>query len=241
MKQGLERGEFYLLFQPQVESSNREVTAYESLLRWKRPDGVFISPEVFIAVAEETGIIVPLGTWVLEQSCKSILELHKRGNADIRISVNVSTVQFVQDNFVDVVNEVLQKTGFPADKLELEVTESAVMQDITLVAARLEELRKLGLTIAIDDFGTGYSSMSYLKFLPIDCLKIDRSFIMELDSKDEKKSEALVDSMITLAENLGLEVVAEGVETEGQLEFLKQRKCRYIQGYLTGKPGPLPV
>ncbi len=241
MKQGLERGEFHLLFQPQVKSSNREIVAYEALLRWNRPDGAFVSPDVFIGVAEETGFIVPLGTWVLEQACRNVLESHKRGYSHIRISVNVSTVQFVQDNFVDIVKDILEKTGFPPDRLELEVTESAVMQDIEIVAARLAELRELGLTIAVDDFGTGYSSMLYLKTLPIDCLKIDRSFIMELGSEAEKKSEALVETMITLAENLKLEVVAEGVETEEQLEFLRQRSCSYIQGYLTGKPGPLPA
>lgn len=242
MKLGLERGEFYLQYQPKVGTKDGKISGYEALLRWNRPGSEFISPAVFVPVAEESGFIVSLGTWVLEEACRSVLELHKKGFSDIHISVNVSTVQFVQENFVKIVKDILEKTGFPPKKLELEVTESAVMHDIDIVVARLKELRGLGLSIAVDDFGTGYSSMAYLRLLPIDCLKIDRSFIMELfngSDEERKKSQALVESVLGLAENLELEVVAEGVEIQEELEFLQQRKCQLIQGYYTGKPGDL--
>lgn len=242
MLRAMDQNEFFLVFQPQIETANGITAGYEALIRWRKEDGRFIPPATFIPIAEETGFIVTLGAWVLEQACLQIKHLHEAGYPDIKLAVNVSTVQFVQDNFLDQVRTVLDKTGFPANRLELEVTESAVMHDITTVAARLNALRALGISIAIDDFGTGYSSMAYLKSLPIDGLKIDRSFITEIDAIHigHIKSEALVDALINLAENLGLLVVAEGVETEEQLEFLKRKNCHYVQGYFTGRPAPLP-
>jgi EAL domain-containing protein (putative c-di-GMP-specific phosphodiesterase class I) len=242
MPGALESGEFFLVFQPQVETDTGAVVGYEALLRWKRPDGSFISPGIFIPVAEDNGFIVTLGAWVLEQACLSIGRLHAGGLPDVKLSVNVSTVQFVQDNFPDLLHEVLEKTGFPSDRLELEVTESAVMHDIDIVAARLNALRSMGISMAIDDFGTGYSSLSYLRTLPIDSLKIDRSFIMEIGSNrpGHEKSAALVTALIGLADNLGLSVVAEGVEDAEQLDFLRKGGCRLVQGFFTGRPGPLP-
>lgn len=242
MPRALDQGEFQLVFQPQVETASNRIVSYEALLRWRKPDGTFIPPSTFISIAEESGFIVTLGTWVLTQACLQIGRLHTLGATDLKIAVNVSTVQFVQDNFLDQVREVIATTGFPANRLEIEVTESAVMHDMDIVAARLNALRALGITVAIDDFGTGYSSMSYLKSLPIDCLKIDRCFIAEIGSEafEHKKSQALVDALINLADNLGLSVVAEGVENERQFEFLRQKGCTFVQGYYTGKPGPLP-
>lgn len=242
MPRALEQGEFHLVFQPQVETASNRIVSYEALLRWRKPDGTYIPPSTFISIAEESGFIVTLGTWVLTQACLQIGRLHKLGATDLKIAVNVSTVQFVQDNFLDQVRAVIKTTDFPANRLEIEVTESAVMHDMDIVAARLNALRALGITVAIDDFGTGYSSMSYLKSLPIDCLKIDRCFIAEIgsDAFEHKKSQALVDALINLADNLGLSVVAEGVENRRQLEFLRQKGCTFVQGYYTGKPGPLP-
>lgn len=242
MPGALEAGEFHLVFQPQIETDTGDAVGYEALLRWKRTDGSFISPGVFIPVAEDNGFIVTLGAWVLEQACLSIGRLHAGGRPDVKLSVNVSTVQFVQDNFPDLLHEVLEKTGFSPDRLELEVTESAVMHDIEIVAARLNALRDMGISMAIDDFGTGYSSLSYLRTLPIDSLKIDRSFIMEIgnDHPGHEKSAAMVTAIISLADNLGLSVVAEGVEDEAQLEFLRQGGCRLVHGFYTGRPGPLP-
>jgi len=242
LSRALESGEFHLVYQPQVDVATGAVVAYETLTRWQKPDGRFISPATFIPVAEDNGFIVTLGAWVLELACRQMGRLHATGESHLKLAVNVSTVQFVQDNFIDVVSEILDKTEFPPDRLELEVTESAVMHDIEIVAARLNSLRSLGITIAIDDFGTGYSSMSYLKSLPIDSLKIDRCFITEIgtDHFEHEKSGALVEALINLADNLGLSVVAEGVENAEQLEFLRSRKCPLVQGYFTGRPGPLP-
>lgn len=241
MARALEQGEFYLVFQPQMNMASKTITGYEALLRWRRPDGRLIPPSIFIPIAEETGFIVILGSWVLERACRAIKKMHQK-EPEIYVAVNVSTVQFVQDNFLESVQQILEKTDFPAHKLGLEMTESTVMHDISTVAARLDALRAMGITISIDDFGTGYSSMSYLKSLPIDNLKIDRSFIMEIGSGNigSKKSEALVDALITLADNLGLTVTAEGVENEKQLEFLSQKNCYRAQGYHTGRPAPLP-
>lgn len=242
MGRALEQGEFLLEFQPQVDMETRKTIGYEALIRWRKPDGRLIPPSAFIPIAEETGFIVVLGSWVLETACREIKRLHLAGQPWIRVAVNVSAVQFVQDNFLELVQQTLEKTGFPADRLELEMTESTVMHGLGTVAARLDALRKLGITISIDDFGTGYSSMSYLKSLPIDSLKVDRSFIMEIGSgnSESRKSEALVDALITLADNLGLTVTAEGVENEKQLEFLRQKHCDRAQGYHTGRPAPLP-
>lgn len=241
MARALTEEEFTLVFQPQVRTASGTVAGYETLLRWRKPDGEIIPPSTFIPIAEENGFIVRLGYWVLEKACTMFRALHDSGHETVRLAVNVSTVQFVQDNFPDQVRQVLAKTGFPPRLLELEVTESAVMDDIDVVAARLNQLRALGITVAIDDFGTGYSSISYLKSLPIDCLKIDRNFITPIGSEqpDHEKSAALVDALIKLAATLGLDVVAEGVETAEQLDFLRRKGCAFVQGYFTGRPAPL--
>lgn len=241
MARALEQGEFHLVFQPQLNMANRTIMGYEALLRWGRPDGRLIPPSTFIPIAEKTGFIVTLGDWVLEEACRKIKKMHQK-QPEIYVAVNVSAVQFVQENFVETVQMILEKTDFPARKLELEMTESTVMRDVNTVVARLDALRAMGITISIDDFGTGYSSMSYLKSLPIDNLKIDRSFIMEigLENNGSKKAEALVDALINLADNLGLTTTAEGVETAEQLEFLDRKNCYRAQGYHTGRPAPLP-
>jgi EAL domain-containing protein (putative c-di-GMP-specific phosphodiesterase class I) len=240
MPRALDEGEFSLVFQPQFRTDTGRATGYEALLRWRRDDGTVVPPSVFIPIAEENGFIVRLGIWVLERACALFRDLHRAGHTDVKLAVNVSTVQFVQENFPDQVQQVLDATGFPARHLELEVTESAVMHDIDIVAARLNQLRSMGATIAIDDFGTGYSSISYLKSLPIDCLKIDRSFVMAIgpDQDGHQKSAALMDALINLAGNLDLTIVAEGVEDKFQLDFLRRKRCTYVQGYYTGKPAP---
>lgn len=243
MARALDSGEFSLVFQPQIRTKTGEVAGYEALLRWYRHDGTIIPPSVFIPIAEENGFIVRLGAWVLETACTQFCSLLDAGHHGVKLAVNVSTVQFVQENFPDLVQQILGSTGFPATLLELEVTESAVMHDIEVVAARLNQLRAMGITIAIDDFGTGYSSISYLKTLPIDCLKIDRTFIMAIgqDQDGHQKSAALMDALINLADKLNLAIVAEGVEDRFQLDFLRQKHCTYVQGYFTGKPVPFDL
>lgn len=240
MARALEDGEFTLVFQPQFRTDTAAVAGYEALLRWNRADGTSVPPSVFIPIAEENGFIVRLGTWVLERACTLFRELHHAGHTNVKLAVNVSTIQFVQENFSDLVQQVLDATDFPAHLLELEVTESAVMHDIETVAARLNQLRSKGISIAIDDFGTGYSSISYLKTLPIDCLKIDRSFVMAIgsDQDEHQKSAALMDALINLAGKLDLAIVAEGVEDKFQLDFLRRKGCTCVQGYFTGRPAP---
>lgn len=240
MAKALDDGEFTLVFQPQFRTDTASVAGYEALLRWTRPDGTNVPPSVFIPIAEENGHIVRLGTWVLEQACTLFQDLRRAGHTSMKLAVNVSTIQFVQENFPDLVRQVLDATGFPATHLELEVTESAVMHDIEIVATRLNQLRSMGISMAIDDFGTGYSSISYLKSLPLDCLKIDRSFVMGIgpDQAEHQKSAALMDALINLAGKLGLSIVAEGVEDKFQLDFLRQKGCTYVQGFFTGRPTP---
>mgnify|MGYP002479482304 FL=1 len=235
LRMALERGEFVLYYQPQMNIETGECIGAEALLRWKHPTKDWVSPADFIPLAEETGLIIPIGRWVLEQACRQMKIWADAGVLKGRISVNVSTKQFLDGNFPMIVELVLKKTGLEPGMLDLEITES-VMVHTDVLADVLKRLKQLGVHISVDDFGTGYSSLSLLKDMPIDRLKIDRSFIRGIQSSPRET--AIVATIIAMARNLNLEVVAEGVETEKELEFLRAQYCKEVQGYYYSKPLP---
>ncbi|MGZ5445999.1 MAG: putative bifunctional diguanylate cyclase/phosphodiesterase [Thermoanaerobaculia bacterium] len=230
----LEAGEFGLLYQPQIDVETMTIVGMEALLRWKHPERGVILPDDFISIAEERGLILPIGDWVLRQACRDARRFHDRGLPGFRVAVNLSARQFRDPSLGDAVQSALRESGIPAESLELEITESVAMENVVLTMSTLEEFRRAGVTIAIDDFGTGHSSLSYLKRFPLDALKIDRAFVADLPEKFEDA--AIVSSVIQLANGLGLRVIAEGVETAGQLEFLKEAGCREVQGYYFSYP-----
>jgi EAL domain-containing protein (putative c-di-GMP-specific phosphodiesterase class I) len=240
MRLGIERNQFVLHYQPIVDSSRR-VTGVEALVRWRHPEQGMISPAKFIPVAEQTGMIVPLGTWVLRQAAKQAADWAAQ-NRRVRMNVNVSTLQFARDDFVDTVLGVLAETDMDASLLELELTESVFIIDPLEIGKKLVRLREAGIRVAIDDFGAGYSSLSRLHSLPIDTLKIDRAFINEITDSDSPISlhhrTAVLGAMATLGHSLGLRLVAEGVENEIQAEFLEDVGYDAMQGYLFAKPMP---
>ena len=230
LRQALERGELALLYQPQVRIATGRTVGVEALLRWNHPERGLVRPAEFIGVAEETGLILPIGEWVLRAACKQARQWHQDGSAELRVAVNLSALQFQQRGLVAVVEKILSDTGVDPDWLVLEITESAAMHDAELTVEVLAMLRAMGLRIAIDDFGTGHASLSYLRQFPIDSLKIDRAFVSDLETSRE--GSAIVNAIIGLAHGLDLEVVAEGVETEGQLRFLAEHGCEEYQGFL---------
>jgi diguanylate cyclase (GGDEF)-like protein len=233
----LAAGELTMHVQAQVDRDGRAVGG-EMLMRWPRADGSMVPPNVFIPVAEESGMIVRLGAWALRQACVAVLRLAREGLA-MPLSVNVSPTQFRQPDFVAQVRRALDDTGAPAAMLILEVTEGLLIDNMDDTIARMRELAALGLRFSIDDFGTGYSSLAYLKKMPLYELKIDRSFI--IDTPDDASSRALVQSILAMAGHLGLRVVAEGVETQAQADFLIAHDCACMQGYLYARPMPLPA
>jgi EAL domain-containing protein (putative c-di-GMP-specific phosphodiesterase class I) len=211
----------------------------EALIRWQHPERGLINPNDFIAIAEETGLIVPVGDWVLENSCRYGRHLRDAGYHDLNLSVNLSARQLVDARLADRIGDILERTGFPASALELEITESMVMHDADRAVTLLDKLRSTGVGVAIDDFGTGYSSLAYLKRFPINCVKIDRSFIRDLPR--DRGDGAITRSIIAIAQNMKLNVVAEGVEQEQQLEFLNTYGCQEAQGFLFSAPLPPPA
>jgi EAL domain-containing protein (putative c-di-GMP-specific phosphodiesterase class I) len=213
-----------------------KLAGLEALLVWNHPKLGLIPPAQFIPVAEECGLSVPIGGWVLRQACQQHAEWRRAGQAPVKIAVNVSVTQFTRPGFVEVVAQVLKETGLEPACLELEITESVVMRDVKGSAQQMERLRTLGVGLSIDDFGTGYSSLSYLRTLPIDTLKIDQSFLQEVDSVPNTMP--LLRAIVALAHSLRLCVVAEGVEYERQLEALREVGCDRVQGYLIGEPMP---
>lgn len=236
LRKAIERNEFQLYYQPKVDLKSGQVVGAEALIRWISPERGFVPPDAFISLAEETGLLVPIGEWVLREACRQNKEWIDAGLPAIRVSVNISAVQCTDERFLHTVADGLRDSGLCAQLLELEVTESLLMKNLETSVALLERLKALGLQISIDDFGTGHSSLSYLKRLPIDTIKIDRSFIRDIiDDPDDAN---IVEATITLGHNLRLTVVAEGVEDEHQLEFLRARGCDETQGYFFSKPLP---
>ena len=225
-------GQFELHYQPYFAARQRKLIGFEALLRWNHPTRGRVSPLDFIPIAEELGLITELGDWILQQACQSAATWPK----DLIISVNVSTRQFINHDLIGAVEKALSKSGLPAKRLEIEITESAMMENIGEVASTLEKLRGHGIGLAMDDFGTGYSSLAYLRRFNFSKVKIDRSFINGLET--ESQSIAIVRAIIALCENLNIEVTAEGVETELQADILRLENCDYLQGFLLGKPTP---
>ncbi|GAB2676489.1 putative bifunctional diguanylate cyclase/phosphodiesterase [Aliiglaciecola aliphaticivorans] len=233
LRQALDNNEIVPFYQPQVCAQTGQIIGVEALVRWLPAQGGMIPPDEFIAIAEETGLINVLGQLVLEQSCLQA-KAWLTQDTPVRVAVNVSGHQFKQHNFTEIVAQALCKSGLPASLLELELTESVIMSDAEENIARLIELKTLGVTLAVDDFGTGYSSLSYLKKFPIDILKIDRSFMCDLDSAPDDV--AIVEAILALAESLNLGVIAEGIEDAGQIEILKNSQHLLLQGYLFSRP-----
>lgn len=236
LRQAAQRREFRLYFQPIVSLEGGAVTGAEALLRWQHPQRGLISPAEFIPLAEETGLIVPIGEWVLRTACAQAQVWHAAGHSDLRVTVNFSARQFEHPNLAALIRTVLKETGLAASALELEITESIAMKDIGFSGAILTELSAHGVHISIDDFGTGSSSLRYLKRFPIDTLKIDQTFVRDLAS--DVSDAAITAAMIAMAHSLELKVIAEGVETEQQLAFLRSRQCDEMQGYLFSPPVP---
>jgi diguanylate cyclase (GGDEF)-like protein len=236
LRRALENDEFELHYQPKVDVASGEVHAMEALVRWRSPERGLVPPDEFIGVAEEIGLIIPLGAWVLREACRQNRAWQLAGLPRLRVAVNLSAYQFRQKDLSEFVAGVLLETGLDGACLELEVTESVVMHNPADAALILERLHGQGIHISVDDFGTGYSSLSYLKQFRLDTLKIDRSFVRHISS--DADDAAIVRSIIALAHSLRLQVIAEGVETDEQLDYLRQLGCDQYQGYLRSKPLP---
>lgn len=237
LQKAIENDELLLHYQPVVDGDTGRLAGVEALLRWPHPTRGHLPPSAFIPLAEETGLIIPISLWVLEVACRDIAVLRTRNLPDLRVMVNISPSHFQRSDFIDAVNRSLLKYAVPADCLEIEITEGVLLDNATYVINKLQQLKKLGVKISIDDFGTGYSSLNYLKNLPIDKVKIDRSFVHEVIS--DRHDAAITRAIIALAHHLGLKVVAEGVETESQYWFLKRNFCDEFQGFLFARPMPL--
>jgi len=232
LRRALERQELFVYYQPQLDLRTGRMTGCEALIRWKHPEMGMVSPVEFIPIAEESGLIVPIGAWVLEEACRTATTWP----VPLRVAVNLSARQFRHQELRETITRALESSGLSQDRLELEITESVIMQDAAATIRLLQELNTQGLHLAVDDFGTGYSSLSYLKAFPINTLKIDRSFVMDVATS--KESAHIVTAIIAMGHGLGLEIVAEGVEDESQMQFLRDQGCDFVQGYLFSRPLP---
>jgi diguanylate cyclase (GGDEF)-like protein/PAS domain S-box-containing protein len=236
LRKALELGQFVLYYQPQVDIRTGHIVGAEALIRWNHPVAGLISPAKFIPVAEESGLIVPLGEWILDEACRQNLAWQKAGLPPISIAVNLSAVQFRQQNLCRLINDTLKSTGLEPHYLELELTEGLVMSNTDSAVETLNCFKEMGVRISIDDFGTGYSSLSYLKHFPIDYLKIDQSFVRDITTNPDDA--AITTAIINMAQGLNLKTIAEGVETAEQLTFLRLHSCDVVQGYYFSKPAP---
>jgi EAL domain-containing protein (putative c-di-GMP-specific phosphodiesterase class I) len=234
LRDGLQNDEFQLFYQPQIDQQGKIIGA-EALLRWLPPDKPPISPVQFIPLAEETGLIIPLGQWVMQTACAQLAAWSSHPETrQLQISINVSARQFRQQDFVVQVFDVLKHTGINPGLLKLELTESVVLENVEDVITKMEQIKAFGVTFSLDDFGTGFSSLSYLKRLPLDEVKIDQSFVRDITT--DPSDAAIVRAIIAMSQSLGIQVVAEGVETEAQLQFLKENECTNFQGFLFSEP-----
>ena len=236
LRYALERNELEIYYQPKVSLKTGKIAGAEALLRWHHSQRGIINPGKFIPIAEETGLILPIGEWILKTACLQTLSWHQAGFGDLQIAVNLSGRQFNQMDMRQRLVQILIETNFPAQYLELELTESILVENCEMAIRRLNGLKMLGVQIAIDDFGTGYSSLRYLQQFPFDILKIDRCFINEINR--DRKTKAITKAIIDMAHGLDLYVIAEGVETEAELDFLQEQKCDEIQGYFFSRPLP---
>ena len=228
----LKNNQLQLHFQPIIDVKTGHVTAMEALVRWPHPKHGFISPMRFIPLAEQTGLIIPIGEWILREACEQTKKLHERGFANLKVAVNLSEKQLRQENLIDVIKRVLASTKFDPNLLELEITETAILEESVMPV--IKEFTAMGISLAVDDFGTGYSGLSYLKRFTVDKLKIDQSFIRDIPENND--SMTIVSAIIAMAKELKIHTLAEGVETEAQLNFLQRKNCDYIQGYYFSKP-----
>lgn len=236
LKEAVFQQNFTIAFQPQYQADNKRLRGVEALIRWKDKEGNMISPSIFIPIAEKNGTIIPIGTWVMEESVRIFSGWKEKYHPSLILALNISAIQYKRKDFVDSLMGVLEKYRVAPSEVELEITESVLIDDLEEVTNKLHVLKEHGFKISLDDFGTGYSSLSYLKGLPIDTLKIDKSFIDTVISDNNTK--IITESIIYMVKRLGYETVAEGVETEEQFEYLKSIKCDNIQGYLLGRPMP---
>jgi diguanylate cyclase len=236
LRQGIERCELRLFYQPQIDLPTGRVVGVEALLRWQHPSRGLVSPDAFIAVAEEARLIVPIGEWALRRACAQAVAWHAAGQPELRLAVNLSALQFQQRDLPESIRRVLEETGLDPRHLEIEITESAAMQNAALTVEVLSALRAIGARIAIDDFGTGHAARAYRKQFPIDAHKIDRGFVADLEVTQEDP--AIVTAIISQAHRQGIRVIAEGVETKGQLRFLADHGCDEYQGFLVSPPLP---
>ena len=235
LRKAVQNNELVLYYQPMVDSKHR-IQGMEALLRWLHPEVGLIPPSHFIGVAEETGAIMPIGRWVLEEACRQAKNWQDQGYPDLYVAVNLSARQFKQPDLVDDVLNVLRKTGLTPDHLKLEVTESSVMENPEDAIAKMRRLHEYGIRFSIDDFGTGYSSLSHLKRFPVDTLKIDRSFVRE--ATDNMGDQEIIRTILAMASSLKMHAVAEGVETKEQRDFLCGEGCCIMQGFYFGAPVP---
>jgi diguanylate cyclase (GGDEF)-like protein/PAS domain S-box-containing protein len=237
MRRAVERDEFRLCYQPKIDAASNKITALEALIRWEHPELGTLSPADFISLAEETGLIIPIGEWVMRRACQDNRQWQDQGLQKVRVAVNLSGYQLQSKNFVEAVEAILEEAGLSGDYLEFEIAETVIMQNPEFVVSVLTRLRDMGVHISIDDFGTGYSSLAHLKRFSVNTLKIDRTFVrdIEVNSTDA----AITSAIISMGNSLNLKVIAEGVETEGQFTMLKEKHCDEMQGYLFSKPVPV--
>ena len=233
LREAIERNELELHYQPIIDLRRNAITGFEALARWRHPVKGMVPPAVFIPVAEDSGLIVPLGEWALMEACRNAAQWP----SDLKIAVNLSPVQFTAPNLFEVIEQTLAETGLAPHRLELEITERIFMENTENTLATLRRLKGLGVRIALDDFGTGYSSLSYLRSFPFDKIKIDRAFVSDLSERNEHI--VIVQAVVSIARALGMTTTAEGVETEAQHEFLAALGCDEVQGYLFGAPVPV--
>ena len=226
--------EFYLVFQPQIDFNNGKMVGVEALIRWQHPQQGVVPPNKFIGVAELTGLIVPMGAWVLKAACQQVSSWKETELANTKVSVNVSSLQLQSEGFTEYVMQVLRETGLAAERLVIELTESALVHSDSKSMENIQALKRIGVKLAIDDFGTGYSCLAYLRDIPGDYLKVDRSFVNDVPGKE--RSEAVTSAIVVLGKNLHYQIVAEGVETEAQANYLKGLGCDFVQGFLYAKP-----
>lgn len=233
LREAIKKNELFLCFQPELDVKQDKIVAVEALVRWHHPTKGVILPLTFIPLAEETGLIIPLGEWVLRMACKQNKAWQEAGLPPVRVAVNITNLQIRQLDFVKKVKQILKETKLDPKYLELELSENSIINDIESINT-FYQLKKLGVSLAIDDFGTGYSSLSYLRKMPLNRLKIDRSFVQNIQTS--RGDQVLIRAIITMAQNLNMEILAEGVETQNQLDFLTSQNCTEIQGYYFSHP-----
>ncbi len=233
LRKALDEKQFTLHYQPKIQLQTGQIIGMEALIRWEHPDLGLIPPIQFIPIAEETGLIVPLGEWVMRTACQQIKVWQEAGFTQLAVAVNISLRQFMQNNLIEMITSILEETGLSPQCLELEITESMAL-NVDYTIRILNRLKGLGISISIDDFGTGYSSLSYLSQFPIDRLKIDQSFVRNLNPRNQ----AIIKTIIHMAHNMKIAVIAEGVETQEHVDFLKEQMCNEVQGYFYSKPLP---